>query len=88
MADESGSMEELELEVEASNVAEEEDPVDSSDEEGDDATEVIPGFATVEDFCKVRNYWASTSKCSQIRPNHASLARRSLLALKYYNCDD
>lgn len=57
MADE-GSMEELdELEVETNNVAnaEEEEPGNSSDEEGDDAAEFIPGFATVGDFCKVRN---------------------------------
>ena len=46
-------------ELEVSSVAVDaavEQPVEESDEEGGDGDEFIPGFATVEDFCKVRGY--------------------------------
>lgn len=45
-------------ELEVSNVADAaaEQPVEESDEEGGDGDEFISGFATVEDFCKVRGY--------------------------------
>ena len=45
-----------EREFKASSVAadsKEEELVQISDEEGEDDDEFIPGFATVEDFCKV-----------------------------------
>lgn len=43
---------ELEMSSAAEN-AETEDTVEEIDEEGAESDEFIPGFATVEDFCKV-----------------------------------
>ena len=46
------SEEELEVSSAAAD-AETEEPMEEPDKEGGDSDDFIPGFATVEDFCKV-----------------------------------